>query len=291
MKPAPFKYHSPATLDEALELVGTLENAKLLAGGQSLMPMMNFRFVMPDHLIDLNRVAELAAIEQRGEQLFFGAMTRQHALHSSPLVHKLAPLVVESYSSVSHRQVRNRGTYGGSLCHLDPSAEQPCFTAALDGVIEVASRNGKREIAMAEWTAMYMTPALAEDELMTGARLSVWPEGHGWSFLEYSRRHGDYAIVGVAVLATLDQARRITRLVIALCGIDAAPLRLSVAEAELVGMTADEGAVEHAMRITEAIEEVMEDAHNSADYRRHLAKTLTGRALRVAFQRARAGNK
>jgi carbon-monoxide dehydrogenase medium subunit len=212
MKPAPFKYHSPSTLNEALELVATLENAKLLAGGQSLMPMMNFRFVMPDHIIDLNRIGELAAIEQRGNQLFFGAMTRQHALETSPVVQKLAPLIVEAYSHVSHRQVRNRGTYGGSLCHLDPSSEQPCFTSAMDGVIEVASRNGTRQVPMAEWTSMYMTPALAEDEMMTGA-----------------------------------------------------------------------------MRIAASIEDVMADAHNTADYRRHLAKTLTGRALRAAFQRARSG--
>jgi carbon-monoxide dehydrogenase medium subunit len=291
MKPAPFTYHSPATLDEALALVGSLENAKVLAGGQSLMPMMNFRFVMPDHLIDLNRIGGLSAIERRSERLFFGAMTRQHALHTSPLVHKLAPLVVEAYSNVSHRQIRNRGTYGGSLCHLDPSSEQPCFTAALDGVIEIASSSGTREVPMAEWTSMYMTPALAEDELMTGAHVAIWPEGHGWSFVEYSRRHGDYAIVGVAALVTLDESRRITRLSIALCGIGAAPLRLGVAEAELVGMVADEAAIGHAMHITESIEDVMEDAHNSADYRRHLAKALTGRALRAAFQRARSGNK
>jgi carbon-monoxide dehydrogenase medium subunit len=291
VKPAPFTYHSPATLDQALELVATLENAKLLAGGQSLMPMMNFRFVMPDHLIDLNRIAELAAIEQRGDRLFVGAMTRQHTLQASPLVRELAPLIADAYSHVSHRQVRNRGTYGGSLCHLDPSSEQPCFTAALDGVIEVAGRAGTRQIPMAEWTAMYMTPALAEDELMTGASLSIWPAGHGWAFAEYARRHGDYAIVGVAVLATIDAAGSITRLAIALCGIGAAPLRLAAAEAELVGMAAGEGAIEHALRLTESIEDVMEDAHNTADYRRHLAKVLTGRALRVAFQRARSGNK
>jgi carbon-monoxide dehydrogenase medium subunit len=290
MKPAPFKYHAPATVAEALELVATLENAKLLAGGQSLMPMMNFRFVMPDHLIDLNRIGELAAIERRGERIFIGAMTRQHALASSPLVRQLAPLVADAYSHVSHRQIRNRGTYGGSLCHLDPSSEQPCFTAALDGVIEVAGPGATRQVPMAEWTAMYMTPALAEDELMTGATLSVWPEGHGWAFAEYARRHGDYAIVGVAVLVTVD-AGRITRLAIAICGIAAAPLRLAAAESELVGMDAGEAALEHAMAIAGSIEDVMEDAHNSADYRRHLARVLTGRALRVAFQRASAGNK
>ncbi len=291
MKPAPFKYYSPTTLHEALELVATLDNAKVLAGGQSLMPMMNFRFVMPDHLIDLNQIKEMASIERRENCLFVGAMTRQRALETSPLAREFAPLIVEAYSHVSHRQIRNRGTYGGSLCHLDPSSEQPCFTAALDGVIEVASRNGTRQIPMAEWTSMYMTPALAEDELMTGAHLAIWPKGHGSAFFEYSRRHGDYAIVAVAVLATVDASCRITRLVISICGISAGPVRLTTAELELVGMEADEGAVVRAMSIAESLDDVMEDAHNSADYRRHLVKVLTARAMRVAFQRARLGNK
>jgi carbon-monoxide dehydrogenase medium subunit len=286
MKPAPFTYHSPATMAEALDLVATLENAKVLAGGQSLMPMINFRFIMPDHLIDLNRIAEMSAIERRGDEIFVGAMTRQHLLHVSPLIKQFAPLIPEAYDNVSHRQIRNRGTYGGSLCHLDPSSEQPCFTAALDGVIEVASRNGVREIPMAEWTMMYMTSALQEDELMTGARLSIWPQGHGWAFVEYARRHGDYAIVGVAVLVTVDAANRITRLAIAICGISAAPVRLVEAESALIGMVADEFAIEHASDLAEAIEDIMEDAHNSSDYRRHLTRVQTERALRLAFQRA-----
>jgi carbon-monoxide dehydrogenase medium subunit len=290
MKPVPFKYHSPTTLPEALELLATLENARLLAGGQSLMPMMNFRYVMPDHLIDLNRVTELAGIEQREGRLYAGAMTRQHDMQMSPLVKQVAPLIAEAYTHVSHRQIRNRGTYGGSLCHLDPSSEQPCFTAALDGEIEVASRSGTRRIPIADWSAMFMTPALEADELMTGAYLSIWPDDHGWAFLEYSRRHGDYAIVGVAVLVTVDTSRRITRLAISICGIAAGPVRLVAAESALTGQTADEAAVARAAELAGALEDVMEDAHNSADYRRHLARVLTARALRTALQRTRMGN-
>lgn len=289
MKPAPYKYHAPASLPEALELVATLDNAKLLAGGQSLMPMMNFRYVMPDHLIDLNRVTGMDGLEQRGDRLFIGAMVRQHTLATSPLVAKVAPLIVEAYREVSHRQVRNRGTYGGSLCHLDPSSEQPCFTAALDGVIEVTNRDKQRQIPMAEWASMYMTPALEADELMTGVSLEIWPEDHGWAFVEYSRRHGDYAIVGVAILVTVDSNLRINRLAISLCGVDAAPIRLHAAETELIGCAADETAAQRAGVFAASIEDVMEDVHNTADYRRHLAKALTARAMRIAMKRTRMG--
>ena len=289
MKPAPFKYHLPSTLDEALELLGTLENAKILAGGQSLLPMMNFRFVMPDHLIDLNMVSELQGLEVNLGSIRIGAMTRQHAIHVSPIVRQFTPLVVEAYDNVSHRQIRNRGTYGGSLCHLDPSSEQPCFTAALDGVILVASRRGNREIPIAEWAAMYMTPSIEADELMTGARLAIWPPGHGWCFEEYARRHGDYAIVGVAVLVILDEARHIKRLSVTICGIDAAPVRLTLAEEELVGQEAGDETINRICEITKTIENVMEDAHHSADYRRHLMQVLTDRAMRKAFDRATPG--
>ena len=137
MKPARFQYHRPTQLHEALEMVATLQNYKILAGGQSLMPMMNFRFVMPDHVIDMNQVSELTGIHEVPGRLEIGAMTRQHDIHRSALVAKLCPLVPEAYDQVSHRQIRNRGTLGGSLCHLDPASEQPCFTSALDGEIEV----------------------------------------------------------------------------------------------------------------------------------------------------------
>ena len=188
---------------------------------------------------------------------------------------------------MSHRQIRNRGTFGGSLCHLDPSSEQPCFTAALDGVIEVASQSGKRQIPIANWTAMYMTPDLASNEIMLGAKLSIWPKTHGWSFMEYSRRHGDYAIVGVAVLVNLHADLTIEKISIALCGIDAAPVRLLDTENALKNQAADENAIRVALESIEKLPNVMEDALNTSDYRRHLAKTLTRRAMLEAFERAK----
>jgi carbon-monoxide dehydrogenase medium subunit len=287
MKPASFIYHRPQQLSEALELVAQLDNYKIIAGGQSLMPMMNFRFVMPDHVVDLNHVAELSHISLANQQLHIGSMTRQQAIHSSALVEEHIPLVTQAYSFVSHRQIRNRGTFGGSLCHLDPSSEQPCFTAALDGVIEVASQSGNRQIPIANWTSMYMTPDLASNEIMLGAKLSIWPKTHGWSFMEYSRRHGDYAIVGVAVLVNLHADSTIEKISIALCGIDAAPVRLLDTENTLKNQAADENAIRVVLESIEKLPNVMEDALNTSDYRRHLAKTLTRRAMLEAFERAK----
>ena len=287
MKPASFIYHRPQQLSEVLDLVAELDNYKIIAGGQSLMPMMNFRFVMPDHVIDLNQVAELGHISKEHQQLHIGSMTRQQAIYSSALVQEHIPLITQAYSFVSHRQIRNRGTFGGSLCHLDPSSEQPCFTAALDGVIEVASQSGKREVPIANWTAMYMTPDLAPNEIMLGAKLSIWPKTHGWSFMEYSRRHGDYAIVGVAVLVNLSATSTIEKISIALCGIDAAPVRLLDTENALIHQIADESAIRMALDEIEKLPNIMEDALNTSDYRRHLAKTLTRRAMLEAFERAK----
>jgi aerobic carbon-monoxide dehydrogenase medium subunit len=287
MKPAPFTYHRPQNINEALNLVAELDNYKIIAGGQSLMPMMNFRFLMPDHIIDLNLVSELSSISKEGSFLRLGSMTRQHAIHTSTIVQETAPIITEAYSLVSHRQIRNRGTYGGSLCHLDPSSEQPCFTAALDGVIEVASKDGRREVPIAQWTAMYMTPDLAPNEIMLSAKLNIWPSTHGWSFMEYSRRHGDYAIVGVAVLVSLNKDTKIEKISLTLCGIDAAPVRLVQSETSLINLIANEDAIHNAITEIENLPNIMEDALNTSDYRRHLAKTLMRRAMAVAFDRAK----
>lgn len=290
MKPAPFKYHLPTSIEEALRLLGELENPKLLAGGQSLLPMMNFRFMMPSHIIDLNQIESLSGIEQRDGELYIGAMTRQHDIHSSSLVKSTAPIISDAYDLVSHRQIRNRGTLGGSLCHLDPSSEQPCFISVLDGIVDVIGPNGRRSIKMDDWTSTYMTPAMTDGEFMIGTHFTPWPKGHGWAFLEYSRRHGDYAIVGVAVLVNLNEMRQITKLAVSICGISYAPCRLGDAEMQLQGMKADARAIDLAVQSIDAIEDIMEDAHNSSQYRRHLAKIYTHRALELAFQRAIAEN-
>lgn len=284
MKPVAFEYHRPRTLDEALHLAAELDDAKLLAGGQSLMPMMNFRFVVPDHVIDLNSVPELTGIRESGSRLVIGAMTRQRDIERSALVQEKAPLIPEAYQQVSHRQIRNRGTLGGSLCHLDPASEQPCFLAAQGADMVVRSLRGERRVAMADWTEGYMTPSLEQDEVLSAIEIDVWPSGHGYSFTEYSRRQGDYAIVGVAVLATCDAQRRFRKLAIALCGVAAGPVRLHDLERSLEGQLADEAAVLAAAQAAGAVD-AMSDAHVTSDYRCHLAGVLTRRALDSAMRR------
>ena len=175
MKPAPFKYHDPRSVAEATELLSSLENALALAGGQSLMPMMNFRAAMPDHIVDLNRIPELAYLRVEGERLRIGAMTRQRDIELSAEVAERCPVLHEALAHVGHRQTRNRGTIGGSLCHLDPSAELVNVTALLGGTLHAAGKRGRRDIAIAEFIVGYMTSSLAPDELLTGITLPLPP--------------------------------------------------------------------------------------------------------------------
>jgi len=188
VKPAPFTYHNPKTINEAVALLGRLDNAKVLAGGQSLMAMLNMRYAMPDGIVDLNDVEGLAGIELRGDALYIGAMTRQRDIEISPVVKAHCPLLVEALTNVGHRQTRNRGTIGGSLCHLDPSAELPAVAMAMDATISVHGGRGKRELAMADFPLTFMTPAIESDEIVTGVLLPLWPKPHGHAFVEFARR-------------------------------------------------------------------------------------------------------
>src|SRR5262245_35799188 len=191
MKPPPFAYHDPTTVDEAAELLGRLDNAMPLAGGQSLMPMLNFRVVAPDHLIDLNRIDALSTIAIADGVGRFGAMARQRDLEFSPAVASAFPIMQEALHHVGHRQTRNRGTFGGSLCHLDPSAELVNMVSLHDGALEATSRTGHRTIPIADWVTGAMSHALAAGELLTCITLRAWPAGHGYAFEEFARRHGD----------------------------------------------------------------------------------------------------
>src|SRR5450755_1783863 len=195
MKPPPFSYHDPKTVSEVIGLLSTLENAKLLAGGQSLMPMLNFRFVQPDHIIDLNRVEGLSYIRDTADGMEVGAMTRQRDLEFSELVARKFPLMHEAIQNIGHRQTRNRGTIGGSLCHLDLSAELVTLCSVLDATVSAVGPAGTRDIPFAEFPVGYMTSALQPDECLTKIRIPLWPQGHGHGFVEFARRHGDFAIV------------------------------------------------------------------------------------------------
>ncbi len=285
MKPAPFDYHAPATLAEAVGLLASLENAKLLAGGQSLVPMMNFRYLLPDHLVDLNGIAELAGITLLGDRLRIGAMTRQRELEFSEVVAQRCPLLKEALAHVGHRQTRNRGTIGGSLSHFDPSAEQPTVCAAHDAVIEIASPGGMRRVPFAEFGLDFMTTAVGPDEVLSAIELPLWSPGHGWGFHEFARRRGDFAIVASAALIERDGSGRIARASVTLAGTGIGPLRLPRLEQALVGIAPEPGALAEAAALAAEIDAVS-DIHASGDYRRHLARVLTGRALADAARRA-----
>jgi len=289
MKPPPFAYHDPTTLDEAIALLASLPNARPLAGGQSMMAMLNMRLAQPDHLVDLNRVAGLdgVAVEADGT-LAIGAMARQRDVERHPEVARRCPMMVEALAQVGHRQTRNRGTIGGSLCHLDPAAELPLVAAASDAVVVAAGPDGRRRLPFADFAQGFMTPGLQPEELLVTLRIPALPAGAGSAFVEFARRHGDFAIVAVAVTLVPDAAGRIAQARIALGGVGAVPLRLPDAEAALTGAAPGPDSFARATATTGSLDP-MEDALVPAWYRRHLAGVLLGRALtRAAGRMGRA---
>ena len=284
MKPPPFAYHDPETVADVIGLLGKLENVRLLAGGQSLMPMLNMRYVLPDHLIDLNRVEGLSWLRETGGALEIGAMTRQRALECSDLVRKRCPLMHEALAHVGHRQTRNRGTLGGSLCQLDPAAELVAVAAALDATITVSGPKGQRAIPFSEFPAGYMTPALEPEEMLTGVRFPLWGEDHGHAFVEFARRHGDFAIVSAAALLERDRGEKITRASVTIGGLGPAPVRAAEVERALIGNVASEGLLRDAGESCRKLDAVG-DIHAPAAYRQHLAAILSQRALKKACER------
>jgi aerobic carbon-monoxide dehydrogenase medium subunit len=284
MKPPPFSYHDPRTVGDVVELLGRLDNAKLLAGGQSLMPMLNMRFVLPDHVIDLNRTEGLSFIGEVDGALEIGGMTRQRDLEFSDVVARRCPLMAEAIRLVGHRQTRNRGTLGGSLCHLDPSAELVSVAAALDATVLVAGPGGQREIAFADFPLAFMTPAIEPNELLTAVRFPVWPKGHGYAFIEFARRHGDFAIVSAGALLVEDGAGKIQRAAAVIGGMGVVPIRAVELEQALVGQVPDDKLLREACESCRKLEAI-DDVHAPASYRQHLASVLSRRALELARAR------
>jgi carbon-monoxide dehydrogenase medium subunit len=287
MKPPPFAYHDPTTVAEATELLGRLDNALVLAGGQSLMPMLNFRVVTPDHLIDINRVKPLSHISMIGSSFCrFGAMTRQRDLEFSDDVMRVFPIIPEALQHVGHRQTRNRGTFGGSLCHLDPSAELVNLVALHDGVLQATNRAGARPIGIADWITGIMTHSMERGELLAGIDLQIWPQGHGYAFEEFARRHGDFAIAAVGCLIDLGADGTIARAALCVSGLGPAPVRVTKAERLLVGELPSHEAFRAAAVEAEALD-AESDIYVSGAYRQHLARILTYRALERAVERGR----
>jgi len=288
LKPPRFDYLAPASLDEALAALAEHgDAAKVLAGGQSLVPLLNFRLVRPAYLVDLNDIPGLAYIRQENGHVAIGALTRQRALETSALIRERVPLLADAMPQIGHAQIRNRGTIGGSLAHADPAAELPAVVAALDGELVVRNASGGRVLRPDEFFVAYLTTALDPTELLVEVRLPLVPPRTGTAFLEVSRRHGDFALVGVAASVTLDDAGVCTRCAIALIGVGPAPVVARAAAQRLVGSKPTMEVLQDVGQLAAADLSPDGDLHASSQYRRHVAGVLTRRALARALERIR----
>lgn len=284
MKPAAFVFHRASSLDDALALLGRHPDAKPLAGGQSLIPAMNFRLAQPSALVDLNRVHELSGISTSPDGgLRIGAMTRQAAVARSATVSRNAPLLADTMPHVAHPQIRSRGTVGGSLAHADPSAELPAVMVALDATFVLRSAGTERRIKSGEFFTGLFATALSPGELLIAVEIPPRAPRAGSAFLEVARRHGDYALAGVAAEVTLDPAGRVAAARVALLSVGDGPV-LARATTSLLGHIPDEKSI---IAVAEAVREEVDppsDIHADAKYRRQLATVLTRRALTLAVQ-------
>ena len=290
MKPASFEYRAPGSLDEALSLVQDNADAKILAGGQSLVPAMNFRVVQPTMLIDLNPVAGLSYIEAGSDGLRIGAMTRERRIEFDPLVPQRAPLLAEAIKFVAHPQIRNRGTLGGSLANADPAAELPVVMVALRARLKVRSAIAERWVDAKDFFQGLFTTALASDEILVEIVVPDSQPRTGWSFLEVAPRPGDYAMMGVAALITLDSGAKCSEARLVYLNAGDGPVEAVEAAAMLAGREPGDAVFKKAAAL--ASEKEMNpfgNIHASAAYQRHLASVLTQRALHQAWARADTG--
>ena len=287
MKPAPFDYVAARDLGHALEALSAAgPNAKVLAGGQSLLPMLNFRLVKPSVLIDINGVRGLDGVEDRGDHLHVGALVRHRTTASSPLIRRRLPVLSAAMAHVAHMTVRNRGSFAGSLCHADPAAELPMLALLLDATLRIASRRGERRVRAVDFFVSALTTALQPDEIVTAVELPVHTDRQGWGFEDDARRQGDFALAAVGVTFQQQGDGRARRVRIAMMGVGDTPLRAAAAEARLEGTEIDDRAIDEAVAEVRAAAAPNGDLHASADYRRHLVGVLAGRALRQARTRA-----
>jgi carbon-monoxide dehydrogenase medium subunit len=288
MKPPVFDYVAPNSLQEAVAVLQKHDGeAKLLSGGQSLMPLLNMRLARPEILVDLARIPGLDGIREEDGTLVVGAMTRQRAIEFSDAVRSRHPLVHAATMHIAHPQNRNQGTVGGSLAHADPAAEYPAVALAVDAQFRATGPSGERTIEAADFFVTYLTTSLEADEILTEVRLPALPAASGWSFTEVARRHGDYAMAGVTAVLTLDGAGRCARARLVLFGVGATPVRATQAEQMLVGEKPAENLFRQAgERAAGDIEEPLSDVHATSEYRQDLARVLTRRALTEAAARA-----
>jgi carbon-monoxide dehydrogenase medium subunit len=288
MKPAPFAYFAPQAIDEALELLEQHgDEAKILAGGQSLMPLLSLRLARPRVIVDINRLANLAFIRERVDGgLTLGALTRQRALERSPEVQSQNPLLAATMPFIAHFQIRNRGTLGGSLAHADPAAELPAVALALEAELVLSSARAERVVQAKDFFLGYMTTAMEPNELLTEIRIPARRPRTGWAIEEVARRRGDFAMVGVAIVVELNAKQQCQEARIALFGVGEKPERMEPAE-ELV--RGKEGSESQLAALAQTVSDDMRplsDVHASAEYRKEVGGILTRRALENAFKRA-----
>lgn len=287
MKPAPFVYHAPTSLGAALMLKAEHgDEAKFLAGGQSLVPAMNFRIANPALLVDVNKLAALDYIHVVAGELRIGALTRVQRLEHDPLVRAHWPLLPETVPHIAHPQIRNRSTVGGSLAHADPAAELPVILTALGGRLRLQSSTGERWVGADDFFVSLFTTAIATDEMLVEVAIPAAPARTGTAFMEVARRHGDYAMLGVAVVVTLDAAGACSAARLIFLNAGDRPMNAQRAAAALLGQLPGSAAIEAAASSATEELEPMGSVHATPAYQRHLARVLARRALRLAVQRA-----
>ena len=284
MKPSPFTYHRPHTVDEALSVLAEVSaDGKVLAGGQSLVPLLSMRLAAPAHLVDINHIGGLDSIDVGNDVVRIGATVRQAQLEHHDAAARAIPLLRQTVTCIAHPTIRNRGTSLGSIVHADPAGELPAVLALLDGEVEVKREGGGRRIAAADFFVGPLESALVPGELAVAASFRVPPAGSGSAWIEVARRHGDYALCGVGAVVTLDDDRRVTGARVGLISVGPGPVLVDLAD-ELAGQAADGLDVADAVALVLTRIDAEDDIHASADYRRQLAAVLTGRALRAAVR-------
>ncbi len=289
MKPAWFDYHAPRTLAEALRILDEAgADGRVLAGGQSLVPMLNFRLAGPAVIVDINKVEDLGGLEAGADALKVGALVRHAEFLRSGEVRAGWPLIHEATTQVAHMAIRNRGTVCGSICHNDPAAEQPSVLLTLDGVVEIASIRGRRELPAAQFLTGMLSNALQPGEMVVGVRYPRPAPGTSTGFVEFARRLGDFAMAGAAAALTM-QGGRCEAARLTIVGMGKGPFRAEAAEAVLRGRTIDAASIAEAVGAVKATVDPAADVHASAAYRRHLAGVMAQRALETAAARSRGG--
>ncbi len=292
MKPAPFEYHAPNTAADAANLLAELgDGAKVLAGGQSLIPMLALRLAVFEHLVDIGRIAELSGIERRDGFLWVGAGTTDAAVETSAEVASAVPLLAKATPLIGHFQIRSRGTLGGSIAHADPAAEYPAVALALDASMEAVGPKGRRRtIAARDFFDGLWSTTLQPDEVLVGVSFPIWGARSGFAVEEFARRHGDFAIAGAAIGVELDDGERIRRCAIGLIGLGSTPERAMAAERAFTGRPVDDVQPDELGRLAMAgLSSVPSDLHGSAEYRKRVGAAMVARAWTTAAAEARHG--